>query len=152
MSSEEKLEKVLKIIVRLADVMETTLNEVKASNRSRWIVLLSMVGILAVFSGMGIVILNKMFLIMDQLENTQVAHAETSSRLDDLIELAKKNASTPQMEQKLRRLQSRRAGSPRNLIKALSIYRPELILEAAEQIRMPTDSNSDGGTDGRESH
>jgi hypothetical protein len=152
MVNDEKLDKVLNIIVRLADVMETTLNEVKASNRSRWIVLLSMVSILAVFSSIGFVILNKMYVIMDQLEHTQVATATTSSRLDDLIDLAKTTASSPQIEQKLQRLQSRRAGSPQNLIKALSIYRPRLILEAAEQIKMSADSNSDGGTDGHQGY
>lgn len=152
MGNEEKLDKVLEVIVRLAGVMETTLHEVKASNRSRWIILFSMVGMLLIFGGVTYVVLDKIYAIIDQQEASQVALATEAGRLDELIDLAKKNASTPQMEQKLQRLQSRRVATPKNLIKALSVYRPELILEAAKQIRPPADSNSDGGTDGRESH
>lgn len=150
MGSEEKLDRVLSIIVRLADVMETTLQEVKASNRSRWIILFSMLAMAALFTGMAWVGLNRMSNIADRMEETQAGMAMESARFNELIKLIRAHTKSKKMKEKLMRLQLHQPPTPENVIRALATYNPKLIIEEADRLKNGVDSETDSGTDGGE--
>ena len=139
---EEKLEKLLELLRKLTDPMARVLEEIKASNRSRWIVLTSMAAVVAVMAFIQFIVMDRMAKMADQIESSQSTLVMLMAQSHDLIDYMAKGAKTPEQKAAVAEIQTLYGKSPANLIKAAAQFAPEAILEAARDIEVRDGASS----------
>lgn len=106
--------------------MACTLKEIKASNRSRWIILLTMVVLTGVVSYVSIVAMDRVVMVADKMTELQARNVVVSYQLDKLIDLAKKTASSGEVEDELVKIKKLGTPSPKNLVNAMKAMQKKM--------------------------
>lgn len=135
-STDEKLDKIAGLLDKVTGPMACVLKEIKASNRSRWIVLLSMASMVAVVAVMMWITLAQMRLLMDRMEMTQGALISLTVQSHQMIDFADKVAKTPDQKNRVESMRRLHGQKPSDIIKAAAQFAPEAILEAAREIEV----------------
>ena len=112
---EGKLDKVIKLLTSLLDPMACTLKEIKASNRSRRIVVLSMI-IIAVAMLYSVY---KITVLTDRMTKIQADAALYGNQTNKLLDLAITTASTPETVEKLKDIKASGDPTPENIVSAV---------------------------------
>jgi len=107
----DKLDRILELITKLIDPMTKTLDEAEKSTReinrstlSRYIVLGGMALTVIVMCGAMGYVLWEMRDVVKKLEEQHLKVGVTEVQVDTLVDLAKKNASTPEIRKKLEKI------------------------------------------------
>lgn len=135
----DKLEKVASLIEQMTNPIEAMLKEIKASNRSRWIMMLAMISIVAMVAIGSFWVVEQLGDLSDQVAQIQQAQIVDSGRLTLLVDEAEATASTPKIREKLQQIQQMGTHSPENLVRAVAVLSPEIVLEAARSLESSTD-------------
>jgi hypothetical protein len=139
--TEEKLEKIAELLRKLTDPMACVLKEIKASNRSRWIVLLGMASIVVVMASIQFVVMDRMNRMADQIEQSQGVLIMQMAQGQDLIDYVARSAKTPEQRAAVAEIRNLYGKSPATLIKAAAQFAPEAILEAARDLEVKDGSS-----------
>jgi len=108
---DDKLDKLINQMGKLISPMESTLVEIKASNSSRKFIMGILVICTFVFLGLVAYSVNQINSVVDSadklvvtIDSLQERQAVYGKRLDELIGLAQKNASTPEIAEELEKI------------------------------------------------
>jgi len=144
-STDDRLEKIAELLGKLTGPMACVLKELKASNRSRWIVMLSMAAIVMVTATMMWAVMRQMSDLMDRMETTQGALIGQMVQVQQLVEFADKTAKTPDQKNRVENMKKLYGQTPVDLIRAAAQFAPEAVLEVARGLEV-----KDGGSTGKE--
>lgn len=133
-STDDRLDKIVGLLSKIMEPMASVLKEIKASNRSRWIVLTSMLLIVMVVAGLMWVMMQQMMVLMDRVETTQNSLVSQSIQVQQLVEFASRTARTPEQKKYVRSIRHGQLRSPAELIKAAAPFAPETVMELAREL------------------
>lgn len=146
-TTDKKLVRIAALISQMTDPIQAVLIEIRASNRSRWIVMMAMLAMVVMVSFLFVKSLDKIGDLTSKLSDIQATSVMERGRLNRLISLAERTASTPRIQKELQDLQMAKFPTAENIVKAVAISNPEVILREADKLRMEVSSGTDSSQD-----